>query len=393
MPAVNPLIMKWARETAGFDHDEAAQKLGIKDARGIPAAQRLELIERGDTEPSRSMLIRMSKQYKRPLIAFYMSSVPRTADTGQDFRTLPETVDALDNARVAALLRDVHARQGIVKSVLEDAEEDDVLSFVGSYSIDNRPEEISAAISTLLDFDRTEYRQQKSPEKAFELLRSKVEKAGIYVLLIGDLGNYRSAIPVEAFRGFAIADNIVPFIIINDQDAKSAWAFTLLHELAHIFLGETGVSNAFIEQKTEQFCNQVASEFLVPETDFAGLGITDDTELKEAMDKISKIAADLNVSSSMIGYRLMLDGCIGREMWQALSGNFRELWLQNKSEFKAKRKGKGGPDYFVVRRHRVGGALVRFSDRMIQSGILTTTKAAKVLGVKPNNVQPLLDYQ
>jgi Zn-dependent peptidase ImmA (M78 family) len=277
--------------------------------------------------------------------------------------------------------------------VFEDAEEDDVLPFVGSCQMDNRPEVVSEEISSLLDFDREQYRAQRTPEKAFELLRSKVERAGVFVLLIGDLGNYLSAIPVEAFRGFAIADKVAPFIIINDQDAKSAWAFTLLHELAHIFLGETGISNAFVERKIEKFCNQVANDFLVPATDFSALGITDESDMEEAMAVISKVAAELKVSSAMISYRLMLDGCISRRTWETLSNSFRELWLQNKAKDRANRKGGSGPDYYVVRRHRVGDALVQFSDRMMQAGNLTTTKAAKVLGVKPSNVKPLIENQ
>ena len=64
----------------------------------------------------------------------------------------------------------------------------------------------------------------------------------MFVLLKGDLGNYRTAIDVEVFRGFAIADDIAPFVVINDNDSKAAWSFTLLHELTHLLLGQTGIS-------------------------------------------------------------------------------------------------------------------------------------------------------
>ncbi len=78
----------------------------------------------------------------------------------------------------------------------------------------------------------------------FELLRKKPEAAGVFVLLIGNLGNYLTTIDLEMFRGFALADEVAPFVIINDQDAKTAWSFTLLHELVHLWLGQTGVSGA-----------------------------------------------------------------------------------------------------------------------------------------------------
>src|SRR3546814_16138482 len=73
-----------------------------------------------------------------------------------------------------------------------------------------------------------------------------------YVLLIGNLGSHHSAIDIDAFRGFALADPIAPFVVINDRDAKTAWSFTLLHEVAHLWIGATGVSGGHFEGSTEQ---------------------------------------------------------------------------------------------------------------------------------------------
>jgi hypothetical protein len=108
-------------------------------------------------------------------------------------------------------------------------------------SVDDGVGAVLSSIRQTIGVDLTAFRAQGSPEAAFALLRSKVETAGVFVLLIGNLGTH-TAIDVAAFRGFALADNIAPFIVINDQDAKSAWSFTLLHELAHLWIGETGVS-------------------------------------------------------------------------------------------------------------------------------------------------------
>jgi Zn-dependent peptidase ImmA (M78 family)/transcriptional regulator with XRE-family HTH domain len=391
MVAVNPEIMRWARKTAGLNADDAASKLGIQDARGLSAAQRLDDIESGVTEPSRPQLLNMSKQYRRPLITFYMAKKPVTADTGQDFRTLPEALDVMDDARASTLLRDVHARQGIIKSVLEEAEEAFGLPFVGSCNIEDGVRKVAESIATLLDFDREEYREQKTTKKSFELLRNKAEAAGVFVLLIGDLGNHHTAIPVDVFRGFAIADNVAPFVVINDKDAESARSFTLLHELAHILLGETGMSNAFGERKIEKFCNDVASDVLTAGVEFSSLGISNDTDFEESVDIIGQFARALKVSSSMIAYKLMLEGHINQATWKRLRNKFRELWLETKKGQKTKRKKNEGPSYYVVRRHRMGNALMALSNRMMQAGMLTTTKAAKVLGVKPSSVQRLLN--
>lgn len=89
MTKVNPEILQWARETIGLTLQQAIQKLNISDARGIAAIDRLIALETGEVEPSRSMLVKMAKQYRRPLLTFYMSAPPRKGDRGQDFRTLP----------------------------------------------------------------------------------------------------------------------------------------------------------------------------------------------------------------------------------------------------------------------------------------------------------------
>ena len=86
------------------------------------------------------------------------------------------------------------------------------------------------------DLNAAEYYAQPNAEDAFRLLRSRTEDAGVFVLLKGDLGSHHTAIDVEVFRGLAIADDVAPFVVINDNDSRAAWSFTLLHELTHLLL-------------------------------------------------------------------------------------------------------------------------------------------------------------
>jgi feruloyl esterase len=150
-------------------------------------------------------------------------------------------------------LRDVRARQAMVRDVLLDDDAHRELQFVGSSSMDDGTAAILASIRQTLKLDVAEYRAQTSAETAFALLRAKAEAAGIFVLLIGNLGSHHSSIDVEAFRGFALADKVAPFVVINDQDATTAWSFTLLHELAHLWLGKTGVSGRSADLQIEKF--------------------------------------------------------------------------------------------------------------------------------------------
>ena len=392
MPQVNPEILRWARETAGFTLEEAADKLDIYAARGISAIDRLTALESGENEPTRPLLLRMAKKYRRPLIVFYMSNPPRKGDRGQDFRTLPEGYSEQSSALVDALIRDVQARQSILRAALEDEEEAEQLTFVGSMRLSDGVLPIVKSIQKTINFDLSKFHSQFSPEDAFKYLRSIVESAGVFVLLIGDLGSYHTAFDLDVYRGFSLSDDVAPFIIINDKDSKAAWSFTLIHELAHIWLGQTGISNRSSEKEIEQFCNKVASELLLPEAELDSLKLSDVLEFEERIRQINKFARDRNLSSSMVAYNLYLKGEISKDSWTRLDTAYQKLWIDARDEKRRKAREKdGGPNYYIVRKHRIGENLITLVQRMMAGGILTTSKAGKVLGVKPKNVQKLID--
>jgi len=388
---VNPDILRWARETASLTLEKAAEKLQLNPARGVSAADRLISLEAGDPMPTRPMLVRMAKLYRRPLLTFYLSAPPRRGDRGQDFRTLPADHAPADEALLDTLIRDVRARQSLVRAALEDEDEVEPLSFVGSKDMTDGVPSVLSSIRDTIQISLREFRSQSSPQEAFGLLRSGAEKAGFFVLLMGDLGSYHTAIDLETFRGFALADDVAPFVVINDQDSKAAWSFTLLHELTHIWLGQTGVSGACAELAIEQFCNDVAGEFLLPEQELSHIAIGDWPDIETMAVGISTFARENNLSSSMVAYKLFRAGAIDRERWLRLSQGFRDQWLERRDrQRELARDQEGGPSFYVVRRHRVGNALLDLVGRMVNAGTLATSKAGKVLGVKAKQVQALL---
>ena len=332
----------------------------------------------------------MAKVYRRSLLTFYLPAPPRKGDRGEDFRTVvaDRTVEA--EADVDALVRDLRARQSLVRAVLEDDEDVQPLAFVGSASMNDGVPALTKSIEQMLGITRTQYRAQKDAESAFALLRERAERAGVFVLLIGNLGSHHSAIPVEAFRGFAIADPIAPFVVINDGDARAAWSFTLLHELAHLWLGATGVSGGGApEMNIERFCNDVAGEFLLPRADIQALNVAG-LDLDAQIAVITDHASRWRVSRQMVAYGLFKAGRIKLEDWRALEAGIRERWMAERRREKDRLKGSDGPSYYVVRRHRLGSAMLDFARRYTDAGALSPSKAAKVLGVKPRSVYPLL---
>jgi len=374
MPKVNPDILIWARMSAGLTPAEACKKLQIKE-------RRLEEIESGKTAPTRRQLVNMSEKYRRPLLTFYLSKQPQETDKGQDYRTLPGGKLPDSEALLDALLRNVIARQGLVRAALEDAEEDEPIAFVGSASIRDGIEQVVDMIEDSLQFSAKIFHDEKTVNDAFSSLRSAAERAGVFVLLMGNLGTHHTDIDPEVFRGFALSDKIAPFVVINEKDSKAAWSFTLLHELTHIFLGETAISGYEGDAAVERFCDAVAARFLLQPADLAAI---DTSNIKQLLASVTSFAQNRNVSRKMIAYNLLNNGHISRRLYQQLSSRFDEDRI---AEMAARKERGGAADYYVVRRHRAGHGLVSFVKRMVSDGRLSSVKAGTVLGVKPTAVR------
>ncbi|MER2634014.1 MAG: XRE family transcriptional regulator [Rhizobiaceae bacterium] len=384
MPKVNRHVLIWARVSAGLSEEQAARKLGLS------GPERLKELETGKRDPSRRQLLNISETYRRPLLTFYMQTPPRESDRGQDFRTLPESDAPSSEALLNALLRDVYARQGLVRAALEEAEEDEELRFVGCAKISNGVDALVETMQNALEFSPVDFRAQKTVSDAFAALRASTEKAGVFVLLMGNLGTSHSDIDPRVFRGFALSDPIAPFIVINENDSRAAWSFTLLHELAHVFLGETGISGYDGALESEKFCDAVAGRFLLDPAELAVIGTQKTVSSDELIKKIGKFAADRKLSRKMVAYNLLRSDQITRTVYRELSDLLDGERITRKAKKKDKDSG-GGPDYYKVRRHRMGPRLVNVVQRMVFNGSLSTTKAGKVLGVKPTAVHRLIE--
>jgi Zn-dependent peptidase ImmA (M78 family) len=304
-------------------------------------------------------------------------------------------IPARENATLDALIRDVRARQQMLREVLED-DEVKCLAFVASARIDNGVKPVVAAVRTALSVTEEHQRSARNPAGLFALLRTAAERIGVYVLLLGDIGSHHSDISEEVFRGAALADSIAPFIVINDNDAVPARAFTLIHELAHIWIGASGVSGplrGLSDNAIERFCNDVAGEFLLPsealpDTSFRLRGATIQIVLHES----ERIASEWNVSQGVVAYRFARNNWISADVATALFGIFAERWRSEKQRAKATRApDETGPNYYVVRRNRLGAALLGVVRRALQGEVIAYTKAARILGVSPSSVGKLLE--
>ena len=382
---VNPPILIWARQTAGLSLQSAAKKLAISE-------DTLSLIECGKKLPSRAQVQKFSHVYRRSAIVFYLEKPPEQSKKAHDFRSRTLEYHSEQDARLNALLRDVKSRQAILKGLLEDEEEAEPRTFVASMSVEDGVQALVSSISATLGF--TPGATHKKPEELFKALRKRSEAIGVFVILIGDLGSHHTAIDPEVFRGFAVADPIAPLVAINDRDAAIARPFTLLHELAHIWIGASGVSglpqHATIdktdEARIEQFCNDVAAACLLPSEVLAKYSPA--SSIEQARDLIRRVATKFGISEPMVAYNAQRANIITVPAYKKLCAEYAARWRAAKEAKKGKEEEDSrGPHPHIVKRSKLGDGIVDLVRRGINDRALSPTKAAKVLGLNPVAVE------
>ncbi len=143
------------------------------------------------------------------------------------------------------------------------------LPFVGSADLFSDVASVAAAMRRVLDFDLEARRRAATWTDALRTFIGNADGAGVLVMVSGIVSNntHRKLDPQE-FRGFALSDRLAPLVFVNGADTKAAQMFTLAHELAHIWLGESALSDdgplARPAHRIEAWCNRVAAELLVP---------------------------------------------------------------------------------------------------------------------------------
>lgn len=399
---INPAILSWARESAALSIEEAAKKIGLKDSTKSTAGEKLLAFENGSNWPTLAQLKKIADAYYRPLGVFYRNQVPIKSDYGTDFRTFSgRKATDRENALLDALLRKVHVQQSMVKDILEDDEETIILNFVASMSSEDSAFDIAQKIRELIELkENSDFSNFKNSNDVFAHLRNKIEELGVFVIIARNLGNYHTDFETHVFRGFALADNIAPFIVINDYDARAARSFTLIHELAHIILGTTGISNSPTFENSNNYndlierkCNDAASEVLFPQ-----IKLNEELRQAQSCKSIEEIllvadalAQKYNVSTSLITYRLYRVNFINHSQYKEVNKSLRDRWNSNRENLKRKnRESEGGPDFYKVRGNQLGKSLVQLIAYTLRSGELTYTKAASALGVKPYMVEKLV---
>jgi Zn-dependent peptidase ImmA (M78 family) len=337
---VRPAMLSWARERSGLDANALAQRF-----------PKLADWERGERLPTLKQLEDFAHATHAPMGFFFLPEPPAETIPIPDFRTvgskgvLRPSPDLLDTVYIC------QQRQEWYREFARSTRSDP-LSFVGSVSTKASVEDTAGIIREALGFDIDERKRCPTWTDALRRFIEQIDALGVLVMVTGVVGNnnYRNLNPDE-FRGFAISDAIAPLIFVNGADTKAAQMFTLAHELAHIWLGQSALSDAEAaappQHGVENWCNRVAAEILVP---LAAIKreYSKDEDLDQALKRLAKV---FKVSTLVI-LRCIHDigGFTTNQFWVAYRAEVARLMAL---------PGGTGGNFYLTQAARVGKRFAR----------------------------------
>ena len=367
---ITPEVIKWARTTAHISVEAAAGKVPT-------TTKKLLEWESGISKPTINQAKKLAKIYKRPFVLLFLREIPLDFQPLQDFRN--KGSKPLSTASIF-IIREIQQKQAWI-SELNQENNFEKLNFIGKYSISNNPKEVANDIIKELNINPLNYKT-KNPNKVWI---ESAERKGIFISRSSYI-NSKMTLDSEEFQGFVIADSYAPFIFINTDDWGPSQLFTLIHELAHLWLAESGISNitevennTFNNHPVELFCNEVAANILMPENSF-----------KENFNErnLQKTANIYNVSSYAVIVRALNLNIITYKQYQILKNNiqieyndFLKREVDKKEELK-KKGGKGGPDYFLLQINKNSRLFTQVVLDAYKGGMIEPTLASSLLNVK-----------
>jgi Zn-dependent peptidase ImmA (M78 family)/DNA-binding XRE family transcriptional regulator len=256
-------LLSWARLRAGFEEEELARKMGVKRESVVAweGSGRLRVTQ----------VEKLAHVTHTPVGYLYLNEPPEERLPIPDFRTVDDAGVRRPSPDLLETVETMQRRQTWMREYLIEEGQDRLL-FVGRARLEMPVEGIAQDMRTALGLGQGWAEQVSTWTEALTQLRQRIEGLGVLIVINGVVGNNtrRKLSPAE-FRGFVLCDIHAPLIFINGSDAKSAQMFTLVHELAHVWLGADGVSNLADLQPgpaaIERHCNAVAAEYLIPGTE------------------------------------------------------------------------------------------------------------------------------
>lgn len=338
---VKPELLRWARERSGVEIEALTHKF-----------PRLFDWENGEAQPTLNQLEQFAKATHTAIGYLFLPEPPIEAVPIPDFRTVGNrhiahpSPDLLDTIYICQQRQEWYA--DFSRSTHEDA-----LSFVGSARLAGDIKDTAGAIRNALGFDVDARRAMPTWTEALRKFIEQTDNLGVLVMVSGIVGsNTHRKLNPDEFRGFALSDAHAPLIFVNGSDTKAAQMFTLAHELAHIWLGQSALTDTSpiteLTNRTEIWCNRVAAEVLVPLASIRA-------EYRRNADlhaEMSRLARHFKVSTLVILRRIFDCGFITR-------AQLSRAYDEELNHLRSVVRGSGGGDFYNTQAVRTGKRFTR----------------------------------
>ena len=353
----------WAAERSGLDSDELEHKF-----------PKLRQWESGDQSPTLKQLEQFAKTTRTPFGYFFLPAPPDEQVPIPDLRTVGDRGVLRPSPDLLDTIYQCQQRQDWYRDYAQGIGLDPV-PHVGSLSTATPVEEAASAVTAETSFSVE--RRGSNWSEAFGYLRDQAEDSGVLVMVSGVVGsNTRRRLNPAEFRGFALADPLAPLVFVNGADTKAAQIFTLAHELAHIWLGESALSDADLgvqaTDEVERWCNRVAAEVLVPlealQSDFDARA--------DLTDELDRLARRFKSSTLVVLRRMHEAGYLG---WDSYRRAYRTEFRRVMELIGA---GGAGGDFYNTQPARVSKRFARSVITSTLEGQTLYTDAFQMLGLK-----------
>jgi Zn-dependent peptidase ImmA (M78 family) len=369
--AYNPNILQQALQARHLSPANLSRRLGID----VNLFNR-EL--RREPEPRSDLLKSIARELSLPTFAFYMEQLPVLQEAIPDFRS---SIPA-PSAKTRETLESILFAEGIQKTLVElDTPAATQLPRFTA-STDEEIDRFALAVRRHFDLSLEDQREAKDARAFYVVVRKKIEDKNITVL--------QDSFPREDGSGFCLAHATHPVILINTQkQTRARRLFTLCHELAHVLMGQTGISDPFVRKNAvERRCNRFAASFLIPQSYVATLLGTPVTKTPDLED-VRWAARKLKISQEAAALRLEQLGLYNsgtHERWLALVHN-------DNPDFSEKGGGgKAPPAQEKVKLAKYGFRFAKALSSALEEGGISEINLYRASGLKPKYQRPYFDY-
>lgn len=363
--AVNERVLRWAVDRSGKTLDDLERKF-----------PKIHEWAAGESRPTLRQVESLAKATLTPFGFFFLAEPPEERLPVPHYRTLGDETTGRPSPDLLETIQAMQRRQSWMREFLVDQGEEP-LPLVRSAQSGEQPELVAQRIRDALGLTQGWAARRPTWTAALGILRDAIERAGIIIVSNGIVGNNtRRKLDPSEFRGFVLVDEYAPLVFVNGADGKAAQMFTLAHELAHVFFGSSAAFDLRemqpADNPTEQMCNRVAAEFLIPERELhrAWPSVRNDSEPFQA------IASQFKVSVLVAARRALDLNLIDRKAFLDFYHEYR-----NDERRRAGVRTEGGGDFYANQNQRVGRRFASAVARAAKEGKLLYSKAFHLTGL------------